>query len=438
MSFDSLGLMPELLRAVREHGYETPTPVQSQAIPYILAGRDLLAGAQTGTGKTAGFVLPILQMLAPMGSTSTSPARHAIRCLILTPTRELAMQIEESVRTYGKYLPIRSATVFGGVNINPQVKALRAGIEILVATPGRLLDHYQQGNLNFSQLQFLVLDEADRMLDMGFIRDIKKILAVLPAKRQNLMFSATFSDEIRSLTSGLLNNPASVDVAARNSAAELVEHLVHPVDRERKRALLSHLIRTQKLEQVLVFTRTKHGANRLSEQLETDGIASSAIHGNKSQPQRIKALADFKEGKIRVLVATDIAARGLDIAQLPHVVNYELPQVAEDYVHRIGRTGRAGSEGMALSLVCVDETKLLKDIERLLRRPLPTQVISGFAPDPSIKAEPILTGRGGGGGSRGGSSRSGPRPGASRSGSSSAGRRPSSPSARSTSSPRGK
>jgi ATP-dependent RNA helicase RhlE len=409
MSFDTLGLMPELLRAVRERGYETPTPVQAQAIPLVLAGRDLLAGAQTGTGKTAAFVLPILQMLAPMASTSTSPARHAIRCLILTPTRELAMQIEESVRIYGKYLPIRSATVFGGVNINPQVKALRAGIEILVATPGRLLDHHQQGNLNFSQLQYLVLDEADRMLDMGFIRDIKKILALLPAKRQNLLFSATFSDDIRQLVSGLLTNPASVDVAARNSAAELVEHLVHPVDRERKRALLSHLIRTQKLDQVLVFCRTKHGANRLSEQLETDGIASSAIHGNKSQPQRIKALSDFKEGKITVLVATDIAARGLDISQLPHVVNYELPQVAEDYVHRIGRTGRAGSEGMALSLVCVDEAKLLKDIERLLQHPLPTQVISGFAPDPSIKAEPILTGRGGGGRSSAG--RSGPRPG---------------------------
>jgi len=437
MSFDTLGLMPELLRAVRESGYEHPTPVQAQAIPLVLAGRDLLAGAQTGTGKTAAFVLPILQLLAPQASTSTSPARHAIRCLVLTPTRELAMQIEESVRTYGKHLPIRSATVYGGVNINPQVKALRAGIEILVATPGRLLDHYGQGNLNFSQLQFLVLDEADRMLDMGFIRDIKKILALLPAKRQNLLFSATFSDDIRQLVSGLLNNPASVDAGgARNAAAELVEHLVHPVDRERKRALLSHIIRSQKLDQVLVFCRTKHGANRLSEQLETDGIASSAIHGNKSQPQRIKALADFKEGKITVLVATDIAARGLDISQLPHVVNYELPQVAEDYVHRIGRTGRAGSEGMALSLVCVDEAKLLKDIERLLQRPLPTQVINGFAPDPSIKAEPIITGRGGGG-SRGSMGRSVPRPGgASRF--SGAGRRPSSPSARSSASPRGK
>ena len=436
MTFDTLGLMPELLRAVREKGYEIPTPVQAQAIPLILGGRDLLAGAQTGTGKTAGFVLPILQMLAPLASTSTSPARHAIRCLILTPTRELCMQVEESVRTYGKYVPLRSATVFGGVNANTQIKALRAGVEILVATPGRLMDLHGQGAVNFGQLQFLVLDEADRMLDMGFIRDIKKILALLPTKRQNLLFSATFSDEIRQLVSGLLNNPASVDVASRNAASELVEHLVHPVDRERKRALLSHLIRTQKLEQVLVFTRTKHGANRLSEQLETDGIASSAIHGNKSQPQRIKALSDFKEGKIRVLVATDIAARGLDIEQLPHVINYELPQVAEDYVHRIGRTGRAGSEGMALSLVCVDEARLLKDIERLLKRTLPTEVITGYAPDPSIKAEPILTGRGGGGQGRGG--RPGGGGGSSRPSFGGASRRPSSPSARSGAGPRGK
>ena len=435
MSFDTLGLLPELLRAVREKGYETPTPVQAQSIPLILAGRDLLAGAQTGTGKTAGFVLPILQMLSPQASTSTSPARHAIRCLILTPTRELCMQVEESVRTYGKYSHLRSTTVFGGVNINPQVKALRAGVEILVATPGRLLDLYGQGAVNFSQLQFLVLDEADRMLDMGFIRDIKKILALLPSKRQSLLFSATFSDDIRQLVSGMLNNPASVDVASRNAAADLVEQIVHPVDRERKRALLSHLIRTQKLEQVLVFTRTKHGANRLSEQLETDGITSSAIHGNKSQPQRIKALADFKDGKIRVLVATDIAARGLDIEQLPHVVNYELPQVAEDYVHRIGRTGRAGTEGMALSLVCVDEAKLLKDIERLLKRDLPSQVVSGFAPDPSIKAEPILTGRGGGGRDSRSGSRS-PRPSGSRPGAGTGSRRPSSPTR--SSSPRGK
>jgi ATP-dependent RNA helicase RhlE len=412
MSFESLGLMPELLRAVREQGYETPTPVQSRAIPVVLSGRDLLAGAQTGTGKTAGFVLPMLQMLAPHASSSPSPARHPIRALILTPTRELAMQIEEAVCTYGKHLPFKSTTVFGGVNINPQLKALRAGVDILVATPGRLLDHFQQGNLHFGSLQFLVLDEADRMLDMGFIRDIKKILALLPAKRQNLLFSATFSDEIRQLASGLLHDPVFVDVAARNSATELVEHRVHPVDRERKRALLSHLIRSRKMEQVLIFTRTKHGASRLAEQLERDGIAASAIHGNKSQPQRIKALADFKAGEITALVATDIASRGLDIDQLPHVVNYELPHVPEDYVHRIGRTGRAGVEGEALSLVCVDESRLLKDIEKLLKRSLPAEVVPGFAPDPTIKAEPIEQGgRGGRQGSRPTGRMSSPRPG---------------------------
>ncbi len=412
MSFDSLGLLPELLRAVREQGYETPTPVQAKAIPIVLDGRDLLAGAQTGTGKTAGFVLPLLQRLAPHASTSTSPARHALRALILTPTRELAMQVEESVRTYGKHIPLRSTTVFGGVNINPQTLALRRGVEILVATPGRLLDHYQQGNLHFGSLEVLVLDEADRMLDMGFIRDIKKILALLPAKRQNLLFSATFTEEIRQLASGLLNDPAFVDVAPRNAAAELVEQVVHPVDREKKRALLSHLIRSHKLDQVLVFTRTKHGASRLAEQLERDGIAAAAIHGNKSQPQRIKALSDFKQGQVTVLVATDIASRGLDIDQLPHVVNYELPQVPEDYVHRIGRTGRAGVEGKALSLVCVDEAKLLREIERLLKRTLPKEEIAGFTPDPTIKPEPIETGMRGRGGPRSPRPGGGSRPGA--------------------------
>jgi ATP-dependent RNA helicase RhlE len=325
------------------------------------------------------------------------------------------MQVEESVRTYGKHLPLRSTTIFGGVNINPQTKALRAGVEILVATPGRLLDHQGQGNLNFSQLEVLILDEADRMLDMGFIRDIQKILALLPAKRQTLLFSATFTDEIKQLASKFLRDPASVQITPTNTAAELVQQIVHPVDRERKRALLSHLIRTQGLEQVLVFTRTKHGANRLSEQLDHDGISSMAIHGNKSQPQRIKALEEFKKGSVRVLVATDIAARGLDIDQLPHVVNYELPQVPEDYIHRIGRTGRAGSEGKALSLVCVDEKQLLRDIEKLLHKELPKEVITGFAPDPSVPAEPIQNGRQGGGG-RGGrsqSSRPTARPGAS-------------------------
>ncbi|MFN7958450.1 MAG: DEAD/DEAH box helicase [Holophagaceae bacterium] len=401
MSFESLGLLPELLRAVREQGYEHPTPIQAQAIPLVLEGRDLMGRAQTGTGKTAGFTLPLLQRLAPQASSSASPARHPIRALILTPTRELAMQVEESVRTYGKHIPLRSTTIFGGVNINPQTKALRAGAEILVATPGRLLDHHQQGNLNFSQLEILVLDEADRMLDMGFIRDIQKIIALLPKQRQTLLFSATFTDEIKQLAAQFLRNPASVQITPQNTAAELVRQVVHPVDRERKRALLSHLITSRKLEQVLVFTRTKHGANRLSEQLDKDGISSMAIHGNKSQPQRIKALEDFKKGAVRVLVATDIAARGLDIDQLPHVVNYELPQVPEDYIHRIGRTGRAGSEGEALSLVCVDEKALLKDIEKLLRKELPKDIVPGYAPDPAIPAEPIQNGRQAGGRGRG-------------------------------------
>ena len=393
MTFDSLGLAPELLRAVREQGYETPTPVQAQAIPILLQGRDLMAGAQTGTGKTAAFTLPLLQRLSIYANTSASPARHPIRALILTPTRELAMQVEESVRTYGKHVPLRSTTIFGGVNINSQIKALRNGVEILVATPGRLLDHHQQGTLRFDQLEILVLDEADRMLDMGFIRDIRKILALLPSKRQNILCSATFGGEIRTLAASLLKDPASVDVAPRNAPTELVQHIVHPVDRDKKRALLTHLVTSRRMEQVLVFTRTKHGANKLSEQLEKDGISSTAIHGNKSQPQRIKALSDFKGGNIRVLVATDIAARGLDISQLPYVVNYELPHVAEDYVHRIGRTGRAGVEGEALSLVCVDEVKLLKEIERLLKRPLPSQVIPGFVPDPNARPEPIEMGR---------------------------------------------
>jgi ATP-dependent RNA helicase RhlE len=430
MSFDTLGLLPELLRAVREQGYEIPTPIQVQAIPLVLEGRDLMGRAQTGTGKTAGFTLPLLQRLAPHANTSASPARHPIRALILTPTRELAMQVEESVRTYGKHIPLRSTTIFGGVNINPQTKALRAGVEIVVATPGRLLDHQGQGNLNFSQLEILVLDEADRMLDMGFIRDIQKILGLLPAKRQTLLFSATFTDEIKQLASKFLKTPATVEITPQNTAAELVRQVVHPVDRERKRALLSHLITSRKLEQVLVFTRTKHGANRLSEQLDKDGISSLAIHGNKSQPQRIKALEDFKKGAVRVLVATDIAARGLDIDTLPHVVNYELPQVPEDYIHRIGRTGRAGAEGEALSLVCVDEHGLLKDIEKLLRKSLTKDVIQGYAPDPSIPAEPIQTGRSGGGGSRSRGPARGPRPTSSSAPRGVSGRHPSRPGAR--------
>jgi ATP-dependent RNA helicase RhlE len=391
MPFSSLGLSAELLRAVSDKGYPEPTPIQRQAIPVILEGRDILAGAQTGTGKTAGFTLPLLQRLsaAPQGERS-----HAIRALILTPTRELAAQVQESVRTYGKYLPLKSAVIFGGVGFTPQVDILRRGVDVLVATPGRLLDHVGQKTIDLSKVEILVLDEADRMLDMGFIRDIRKILALLPKQRQNLLFSATFSDEIKELADGLLHSPELIEVARRNTAAELVTQVVHPVDRERKRELLSHLIRSNDWRQVLVFMRTKHGANRLAEQLGKDGINAAAIHGNKSQGARTKALADFKQGSVRVLVATDIAARGLDIDQLPHVVNFELPNVPEDYVHRIGRTGRAGNEGEALSLVCVDERDYLRDIERLLRREVPKVVVAGFEPDPSVRPEPIRQGRG--------------------------------------------
>jgi ATP-dependent RNA helicase RhlE len=395
MSFDTLGLSPELLRAVAREGYTEPTPVQSQAIPLVLAGRDVLAGAQTGTGKTAAFVLPMLQRLHASRPTS---GPRVIRALILTPTRELALQVEESVRTYGAQNPIRSTTIYGGVGFDPQVRALRVGPEIVVATPGRLLDHLGQRTIDLSRVEILVLDEADRMLDMGFIRDIRKVLAVLPPRRQNLLFSATFSDEIRRLADGLLDNPAAVQVTPRNTPTELVTQVVHMVDRERKRELLSHLIKTGRIDQALVFTRTKHGANRLAQQLERDGILATAIHGNKSQPQRVRALADFKAGRFAVLVATEVAARGLDIEALPHVVNFELPMVPEDYVHRIGRTGRAGVDGDAVSLVCVDELKLLNDIERVLGRGIPRETIPGFEPDPRIRPEPIL--RGGLGGTR--------------------------------------
>ncbi|RLA47123.1 MAG: ATP-dependent RNA helicase RhlE [Gammaproteobacteria bacterium] len=392
MSFESLGLRAELLRAVSENGYSVPTPIQQQAIPLILDGQDLMGGAQTGTGKTAGFTLPLLQRL--MASNKQGNGRRAIRALVLTPTRELAAQVGESVETYGKYLPLRSTVIFGGVNINPQKQKLRNGIDILVATPGRLLDHVGQKTIDLSQVDILVLDEADRMLDMGFIHDIRKVLALLPKQKQTLLFSATFSEDIKRLASGLLKSPALIEVARRNTAAESVTQLVHPVDKGRKRELLSLLIGSNNWQQVLVFTRTKHGANRLSEQLIGDGIHSAAIHGNKSQGARTKALADFKAGRVRVLVATDIAARGLDIDQLPHVVNFELPNVPEDYVHRIGRTGRAGNEGEAMSLVCVDELKLLRDIERLLKREIPKEIVEGFTPDPTIKAEPIKNGRG--------------------------------------------
>lgn len=395
MSFTTLGLSAELLRAVAEKGYSEPTPIQLQAIPVILEGRDVLGAAQTGTGKTAGFTLPLLQRLNVRPPfAQSSEGRRVIRALILVPTRELAAQVEESVTTYGKYLPLKSLVIFGGVNINPQISALRNGVDILVATPGRLLDHVGQKTVDLSKVEILVLDEADRMLDMGFIRDIRKVLALLPKKRQNLLFSATFSDEIKTLADGLLNAPTLVEVARRNTATELVSQVVHPVDRERKRALLSFLISSHDWQQVLVFMRTKHGANRLCEQLEQDGISAAAIHGNKSQGARTRALAEFKQGTVRVLVATDIAARGLDIDQLPHVVNYELPNIPEDYVHRIGRTGRAGNEGEALSLVCVDEHAYLKDIERLMKREIPKVVIAGYEPNPLLKAQPIPNGRG--------------------------------------------
>jgi ATP-dependent RNA helicase RhlE len=390
MSFSKLGLSEELVRAVAEHGYTTPTPIQTRAIPAVLAGGDLLAGAQTGTGKTAGFVLPILQRLSTRPAPKTASGRKPVRTLILTPTRELAAQVEESVRVYGKYSKQTSMVVFGGVGINPQIAQLKRGVDILVATPGRLLDLHQQRTVDLSHVEILVLDEADRMLDMGFIRDIKRILAQLPKRRQNLLFSATFSDEIKALADTLLDAPAMIEVARRNSTVEVIVQKVHPVDRDRKRELLSYLIRTQRWFQVLVFTRTKHGANKLAEQLNADGIAALAIHGNKSQGARTRALAEFKEGALQVLCATDIAARGIDIEELPHVVNYDLPNVPEDYVHRIGRTGRAGASGEAISLVCVDEHAFLRDIEKLIKREIPKSVIPGFTPDPHAKAEPIL------------------------------------------------
>lgn len=391
MSFESLGLMAELHRAVSEKGYSTPTPIQQQAIPIILEGRDLMGGAQTGTGKTAGFTLPLLQRL--METDVPRKGRRPIRALVLTPTRELAAQVAESVQTYGGHLPLKSTVVFGGVSINPQKQKLIRGVDILIATPGRLLDHVNQRSADLSNVDILVLDEADRMLDMGFIHDIKKVLALVPKKKQTLLFSATFSNDIKKLANGLMRSPALIEVARQNAATETVEQVVHPVDKTRKRELLSFLIGSNNWQQVLVFNRTKHGANRLAEQLNKDGITATAIHGNKSQGARTRALADFKSGEVRVLVATDIAARGIDIDQLPHVVNYELPNVAEDYVHRIGRTGRAGNEGEAMSLVCVDELKLLKDIEKLIKREIPKETIEGYEPDPSIKAEPITRGR---------------------------------------------
>jgi ATP-dependent RNA helicase RhlE len=392
MLFKDLGLSAELLRAVKTKGYDEATPIQQQAIPLIIEGKDVLAGAQTGTGKTAGFTLPLLQLLQ---QTHNESQKRFPRVLVLTPTRELAAQVHESVRDYGQYLPFRSAVIFGGVSINPQKQKLIKGVDIVVATPGRLLDHVQQRSIDLSRVEILVLDEADRMLDMGFIRDIRKILNVIPKQRQSLLFSATFSKEIKTLASEFLNKPAEIQVTPENTAVELVSQIVYPVDKSRKIELLSQLIIDENWQQALVFTRTKHLANKLAEKLGKGGISSAAIHGNKSQGARTKALADFKAGRVSVLVATDIAARGIDIDKLPHVVNFELPNVPEDYVHRIGRTARAGREGHAISLVCVDELKLLKDIERLLRKDIEKVNLPGYDIDPSIRAEPIRNGGGG-------------------------------------------
>ena len=401
MLFNQLGLSAELLRAIDDKGYQEATPIQQKSIPLILEGRDILAGAQTGTGKTAGFALPLLQRL------QFSPHnRRSVRALVLTPTRELAAQVGESLRDYGRHLPFRTAVIFGGVSINTQFSKLKKGADVVVATPGRLLDHLARKTIDLSKIDILVLDEADRMLDMGFIRDIKKIFKFLPKERQNLLFSATFSNDIRRLAANLLSKPTEIEVAARNQLADRVKQVVYPVDKGRKRELLSHRIGKENWQQVLVFARTKRGANRLAENLSHDGLNAEAIHGNKSQAARTRALKDFKAGRVRVLVATDIAARGLDIERLPHVVNYELPFVPEDYLHRIGRTARAGQSGEAISLVCVDEHNLLRDIERLLKCKIDQEIIPGYEPDSRVKAEPVRRG-----GSQRPSGRGGARPG---------------------------
>ena len=378
MSFASLKLIPELMRAVADQGYTEPTPIQAKAIPAILERHDIMGCAQTGTGKTAGFTLPLLQLLAPHANSSPSPARHPVRALVLTPTRELAAQVEEAVRTYSKYLPLRTAVVYGGIDIKPQIQALHAGVDILVATPGRLLDHLQQKSVNLSRVEILVLDEADRMLDMGFLPDIKRILATLPGARQNLLFSATFSEDIKKLARQLLRSPLLIEVARRNAPAELVSHQAYEVAAARKHALLTHLVRSRDMQQVLVFVRMKRDADRLARQLEKDGLAATAIHSDRTQGERTQALEEFKQGRMKILVATDIAARGLDIDQLPFVINYELPHTPEDYVHRIGRTGRAGTPGEAISLVSPDEMEFLVNIEKLLKQQIPRETASGF------------------------------------------------------------
>ncbi len=393
MTFDELNLAPAILKAVHETGYETPTPIQAQAIPAVLAGHDLLAGAQTGTGKTAAFTLPMLHRLSQSAAPKNKFGGKGIRALVLTPTRELAAQVEESVREYGKYLDINSTVVFGGVGMNPQIDRVKRGVDILVATPGRLLDLQQQGFLDLSTVQVLVLDEADRMLDMGFIHDVKKVLALVPKDKQSLLFSATFSDEIRDLANTLLKNPQSIQVTPSNTTVQRISQVIHPVGRGKKKQVLLHIIQQHNWSQVLVFTRTKFGANNVAEFLTKNGVQAMALHGNKSQSARTQALAGFKSGEIRALVATDIAARGIDIDDLPHVVNYEIPNVSEDYVHRIGRTGRAGATGEAVSLVCMDEEGFMMDIERFTKQQIPVQIIEGFGPDVGEKAEPIAMGR---------------------------------------------
>ena len=393
MNFEELKLAPAILKAVREQGYDTPTPIQAQAIPAVLEGHDLLAGAQTGTGKTAAFTLPMLHTLSMNRSVTNQFGVYGIRALVLTPTRELAAQVEESIRTYGKYLQLSSAVIFGGVGMNPQIDRLRKGVDILVATPGRLLDLQQQGHLDLSTVQILVLDEADRMLDMGFIHDVKKVLALVPQNKQSLLFSATFSDEIRELANGLLRNPQSIQVTPRNTTVQLITQVIHPVGRGKKKALLAHIIQQNNWSQVLVFTRTKFGANNVADFLNKQGITAMALHGNKSQTARTQALAGFKSGELRALVATDIAARGIDIDELPHVVNYEIPNISEDYVHRIGRTGRAGASGEAISLVSLDEEGFMRDIEAFTRQSIPVQIVEGFGPEPGEQAEPIAMGR---------------------------------------------